>query len=101
MAFPAMVLLELATSCERVVADKYNAGALQLLEYLKNCVGIFESPMAHKFGRAAAMANDKDAAIKVADFLLSLQQSLGNFQSDSEALDSVDQTSEIAVWLRQ
>merc|ERR1712048_355866 len=61
MAFPAMVLLETATFCEQPFADKYRTGALQVLDYLKNSVGVFESPMAHKFGRAAAMANDNEA----------------------------------------
>jgi len=101
MAFPAMVLIEIAACYDQPVADKYIAGATKLLEYLKCCVGVFESPMAHKVGRAAAMAKDPEAAVKVADFLLSLQHKPGNFQDDPEALDSVDQTAEIAVWLRQ
>jgi len=101
MAFPAMVLMELAARAEKAKAEAYHAGALKLLTYLKQCAGVFESPFSHKLGRAAAMASDKEDAVKVADFFLSQQQEAGNYQEDLEAMDSVDQTAEIAVWLYQ
>lgn len=101
MGFPAMVLMEVADVVGTTKADAWRAGALELLEFLRNCAGVFESPMAHKLGRAAAMAGDRDTAIKVFDFFVSQQSSAGNFQEDPEAMDSVDQTAELAVWLRQ
>jgi len=104
MGFPIMTMLELAQSQatgDHAKAETYSAAASELLAYLKGCTGIWESPMAHKVGRAAAMVGDQDAAVKVADFFASQQQSSGAFQADPEAMDSLDQTAEIAVWLRQ
>merc|ERR1712039_500907 len=98
LAFPVMVLLELASTRP---ANNYRSSALALLDYLRNCQGVLESPMAHKFARAAAMASDKKTAMKIANFFLSQQTQVGNYQADSEAMDSIDQTAEIAVWLRQ
>jgi len=100
MAFPAMVLLELSAACPGR-AGEYRAAALAFLEYLKACDGVLASPMAHKVGRAAAMAGDAETATKIADFLVSLQQEAGCFQADPEAVDCLDQSAEIATWLFQ
>merc|ERR1712232_1529787 len=62
MGFPAMVLLELATSSSddlKVRADEYRETAQTIIDFLKTCEGIWTSPMAHKFGMAAAMAGDE------------------------------------------
>merc|ERR1711920_68569 len=98
LGFPIMVLLETSSAVE---GTAYRACALDLLRYLKECKGVFESPMAHKMGRAAAMAGDKETAVKVSNFFVSQQQVSGCFQEDPEAMDSLDQTAELAVWLRQ
>merc|ERR1712232_103022 len=98
LAFPVMVLLEHSGTRP---ANNYRSSTSALLDYLRSCQGVLESPMAHKFARAAAMASDKETAMQIATFFLSQQTQLGNYQADSEAMDSVDQTAEIAVWLRQ
>jgi len=101
LGFPAMVLMEVADTVETAKAEACRAGALELFVFLNDCAGVFESPMAHKMGRAAAMIGDRDTAVKVFDFFVSQQSAHGNFQEDPEAMDSVDQTAEIAVWLQQ
>jgi len=104
LAFPAMVLLELsaASSAERPgEATAYKDCAMKLLDFLKGCNGVFESPMAHKVAVAAAMAGDADMAIKIADYLLTLQQPSGSFQKELDAMDCLDQSAEIAAWLFQ
>lgn len=101
LAFPAMALLELAGADGGSSSEACRQGALRLLGFLRECKGVYESPMAHKVGRAAAMAGDATTARKIADYLVSLQQESGCFQPDPEAVDSLDQTAEIAVWLRQ
>lgn len=100
LAFPVMVLLELASLHDEPTADDCRAAANEMLAYLKGCAGVYSSPMAHKVCIAAAMAGDAETARKIADFLVSLQDS-GCFQEDAEAMDSVDQTAEIAAWLFQ
>jgi hypothetical protein len=105
MAFPAMVLLELSKMLaeeKSVRSSVYRSSALKLLEFLKGCVGVFESPMAHKVAIASAMAGDAETARRIADFLVSQQQPAGCFVfKDSESMDAVDQTAEILVWLLQ
>lgn len=104
MAFPVMVLIELSDAVKDHQpdnAEKYRSTAMELLEYLKACTGIFESTMAHKFGVAAAMAQDVESARRIADFFVSLQREAGCFQEDPEAMDCIDQTAEITAWLYQ
>lgn len=104
MGFPIMTMLELSqhqATQDHAKVEAYASAVSEILAYLKGCVGIWESPMAHKVGRAAAMVGDQESAVKIADFLVSQQQSSGGFQADPDAMDSLDQTAEIAVWLRQ
>lgn len=104
LGFPAMVLLELAGVEGRggsSARDGYHGGAAELLGYLKECEGVYESQMAHKVARAAALAGDAATAKRIAGFLIKQQTEAGCFQPDPEDLDSVDQTAEIAVWLQQ
>ncbi|CAK0885104.1 unnamed protein product, partial [Prorocentrum cordatum] len=96
LAFPAMALLELHHTTG---SEGYREAALRVLDFLRGCAGVFESPMAHKVARAAAMAGDAETARRIADFLVSQQRETGCYQEDPEAMDSIDQTAEIAVWL--
>merc|ERR1712232_1007413 len=103
LGFAAMVLLEMAGPSGKeagVLEKSYRDAGMRLLDYLTKCVGVFESPLAHKVARGAAMAKNNGTATKIADYFLSLQQGAGHFQddTDTDALDSVDQTAEIAVW---
>lgn len=98
LAFPAMALLELHHTTG---SEGYREAALRVLDFLRGCAGVFESPMAHKVARAAAMAGDAETARRIADFLVSQQRETGCYQEDPEAMDSMDQTAEIAVWLLQ
>merc|ERR1711963_548563 len=100
LGFPVMVLLEV-TRLTAVDKDDHTSAAMDLLAFLKECVGVFESPMAHKVARAAAMVHDRETSTRIADNFLAAQQAAGNFQDDPEAMDSIDQTAELSVWLRQ
>ncbi|CAK0886254.1 unnamed protein product [Prorocentrum cordatum] len=91
-----MALLELHHTTG---SEGYREAALRVLDFLRGCAGVFESPMAHKVARAAAMAGDAETARRIADFLVSQQRETGCYQEDPEAMDSIDQTAEIAVWL--
>ncbi|CAK0886253.1 unnamed protein product [Prorocentrum cordatum] len=93
-----MALLELHHTTG---SEGYREAALRVLDFLRGCAGVFESPMAHKVARAAAMAGDAETARRIADFLVSQQRETGCYQEDPEAMDSIDQTAEIAVWLLQ
>lgn len=105
VAFPAMALLELsaggAAAAAAETASASRTTAMALLEFLKGCEGVYCSSWSHKFALASAMVGDFETSRKIADYLVSLQQAAGNYQEDPEALDSVDQTAEIAVWLQQ
>jgi len=106
LAFPAMALLEFAETsssggCAEAQAGSCRDAAGEMLQYLKTCSGVYESPWAHKVARAASMAQDAQTARRIADFLLTLQQPAGCFSAEDESMDAVDQTTEIVVWLRQ
>jgi len=102
MGFPAMVLIQLsALVSSSGEAEAYKSSALQILDYLKNCEGLYTSLWAHEVGIAAAMAGDSGTAIKIADFLVSLQQSSGSFFNEPESAHSFSETAEIATWLFQ
>jgi len=103
MAFPVMMLLELSAlvPAKPGQSKAFGENATKLLGFLKECNGVYESPMAHKVAVAAAMAKDFETAAKIADYLLTLQQPAGCFQMEPDAMDSLDQTAEIAAWLFQ
>eukprot|EP00928_Gymnodinium_smaydae_P016646 TRINITY_DN16278_c0_g1_i1.p1 TRINITY_DN16278_c0_g1~~TRINITY_DN16278_c0_g1_i1.p1 ORF type:complete len:359 (-),score=58.31 TRINITY_DN16278_c0_g1_i1:119-1195(-) len=110
LGFPALVLLELAgyRSPEEAAEDarprraaEYVQGAERLLAYLKACEGSWESMDVPKVARAAAIAGDRETAERLGDFMVSQQSDLGCYVNDSESMDCVDRTAEIAVCLRQ
>lgn len=98
VAFPVMALVELS---EVTGVAEYRTAAIAMLDFLKGCQGVFESPWSHKVARAAAMAGDAATARRLADYFVQQQQPAGCYQEDTEAMDAVDQTAEIAVWLYQ
>mmetsp|Transcript_87594 Transcript_87594/g.203740 ORF Transcript_87594/g.203740 Transcript_87594/m.203740 type:complete len:428 (-) Transcript_87594:86-1369(-) len=101
LGFPALVLLELQRAGARHGAT-YRAAATELLAFLKGCRGLFTSPDAHVVAAAAALADDKDTASRIASFLVSHQQGDGRFGSgDPEAHETMDASAETAFWLRQ
>ncbi|CAK0886251.1 unnamed protein product [Prorocentrum cordatum] len=77
-----MALLELHHTTG---SEGYREAALRVLDFLRGCAGVFESPMAHKVARAAAMAGDAETARRIADFLVSQQRETGCYQEDPEA----------------
>ena len=101
LTLPAMVLTEVRCFPGIEIEDKYLDAARKLLGYLKSCSGVLESPMAHKVARAAYMLDDLETSEKIVRYFLKAQQPIGNFQEDPEAMDSVDQTAELTVWLHQ
>ena len=101
LGFPAMVLTEIAACEDVVIKDECLSAARELVDWLKRCSGVFESPMAHKVARAAYGLNDLETSKKIVSYFLKAQQSQGNYQEDPEAMDSVDQTAEVIVWLHQ
>jgi len=107
LGFPAMVLLDLQAklgaqgiSPDSVVRRQYVETANSLLDFVESCNGYRQSPMAHKVAVAAKMSGRIGLADCVGDFFLSQQQQHGGFAEDADALDTVDQTAEMACWLR-
>ena len=58
------------------------------------------SLFAHKAAVAAAMGGERDTAGTISEYLLSQQRPHGGFADDADAMDTVDQTAELACWLR-
>ena len=79
---------------------EYLGAARRLLAFLRSCDGINESLFAHKAAVAAAMGGERDAAGTISEYLLSQQRDHGGFADDADAMDTVDQTAELACWLR-
>ena len=79
---------------------EYLGAARRLLAFLRSCDGINESLFAHKAAVAAAMGGERDAAGTISEYLLSQQRAHGGFADDADAMDTVDQTAELACWLR-
>ena len=79
---------------------EYLGAARRLLAFLRSCDGINESLFAHKAAVAAAMGGELDAAGTISEYLLSQQRDHGGFADDADAMDTVDQTAELACWLR-
>eukprot|EP00929_Paragymnodinium_shiwhaense_P103637 TRINITY_DN6726_c0_g1_i3.p1 TRINITY_DN6726_c0_g1~~TRINITY_DN6726_c0_g1_i3.p1 ORF type:complete len:234 (+),score=78.71 TRINITY_DN6726_c0_g1_i3:361-1062(+) len=100
LGFPAMVLREVASEIGAPAGDYYVEAAQALLEFLKTCEGVWSSPMAHKVAVAAAMLGDEKTSQGIADFFLKQQTTAGCYQEDPDAMDSLDQTAEIAYWLQ-
>ena len=46
------------------------------------------------------MGGERDTAGTISEYLLSQQRDHGGFADDADAMDTVDQTAEIACWLR-
>lgn len=114
VGFPAMTLLELSMLDAHVGEghrDAYRDAALGMLNFLWTCEGLTESPTSHKVARAAAMAALQvpktdvphlvNIATSIADNFVFMQKESGCFHHDQDAMDSVDQTAEISLWLRQ
>ena len=79
---------------------QYLGAARRLLAFLRSCDGINESLFAHKAAVAAAMGGERDTAGAISEYLLSQQRDHGGFADDADAMDTVDQTAELACWLR-
>ena len=102
LAFPAMVLLELHARGQDVNRPyRYLCTAVGLLAFLRSCAGISGSLFAHKAAVAAAMEpTERDLAAVISQYLVSQQRAHGGFADDADAMDTVDQTAEVACWLR-
>ena len=102
LAFPAMVLLELhAQGQDENRLYQYAVTAGRLLAFLRSCDGISGSLFAHKAAVAAAMEPiERDLAAVISQYLVSQQRAHGGFADDADAMDTVDQTAELACWLR-
>ena len=80
---------------------EYLGAARRLLAFLRSCDGINESLFAHKAAVAAAMEPiERDLAAVISQYLVSQQRAHGGIADDADAMDTVDQTAEIACWLR-
>ena len=80
---------------------EYLGAARRLLAFLRSCDGINESLFAHKAAVAAAMEPiERDLAAVISQYLVSQQRAHGGFADDADATDTVDQTAELACWLR-
>ena len=79
---------------------EYLGAARRLLAFLRSCDGINESLFAHKAAVAAAMGGELDAAGTISEYLLSQQRDHGGFADDADVMDTVDQSAELACWLR-
>lgn len=99
MGFPASVLLELSAALGPG-SEAYQAGALELLGFLRACDGVLSSLSAHQVARAAALAQEADLAQGIVEHLLSAQVE-GCFHWDAGALDAIDQTAEAAICMLQ
>ena len=109
LAFPAMVLLELYArgrddEGERGRAYRYCGTAARILAFLRGCDGINDSLFAHKAAVAAAMVGEHygedDLPPAISRYLVSQQRAHGGIADDADAMDTVDQTAEVACWLR-
>ena len=70
------------------------------LAYLRECV-LSGSLFAHKAAVAAAMmGGQRDLAAVISQYLVSQQRADGGFADDADAMDTVDQSAELACWLR-
>ena len=69
-------------------------------QFLRGCDGINDSLFAHKAAVAAAMGGELDTAGAISEYLLSQQRAHGGFADDADAMDTVDQSAELACWLR-
>ena len=105
LAFPAMVLLELhAQGQDENRLYQYAVTAGRLLAFLRSCDGISGSLFAHKAAVAFAMVGEHygedDLPPAISRYLVSQQRAHGGIADDADAMDTVDQTAEIACWLR-
>jgi len=109
LAFPAMVLLELyargrGDEGERPRAYRYCGTAARILAFLRGCDGINDSLFAHKAAVAFAMVGEHfgedDLPPAISRYLVSQQRAHGGIADDADAMDTVDQTAEVACWLR-
>ena len=83
---------------------EYLGAARRLLAFLRSCDGISESLFAHKAAVAAAMVGEHygehDLPPAISRYLVSQQREHGGIADDADAMDTVDQTAEVACWLR-
>lgn len=82
--------------------------AVQILDFALTChESIFSFSFSHKVAYAAALVATetkkekyKEMAIRICEFLLSMQMENGLFGKDFEPIDKYDQSTEIAIWLQ-
>ena len=105
----SVVLLELYArgrddKGERPRAYRYCGTAGRILAFLRGCDGIDDSLFAHKAAVAFAMVGEHygedDLPPAVSRYLVSQQRAHGGIADDADAMDTVDQTAEVACWLR-
>lgn len=94
LAFPALVLLEHGGSLRN------KSAATTLLEFLESCGGIRTSPWAHKAAAAFAAAGRHATARAIALNFLASQKADGSFGEGAMGEGDLDQTAEMALWLR-
>lgn len=105
LGLPAVVLLELSTSRaleQRKEASAYREGALTLLAFLKDCVGIHASPHASAVAFAATLAGDADLQRRLTGQLV--QRCAGTAEvgtREAETPERFDQLAETCIWLAQ
>ncbi|XP_076083080.1 uncharacterized protein LOC143054081 isoform X2 [Mytilus galloprovincialis] len=88
---------------------RFLASAVQILDFALTChESIFSFSFSHKVAYAAALVATetkddkyKQMAIRICEFLLSIQTDNGLFDKDFEPVDKYDQSAEIAIWLRE
>ena len=73
-------------------------------QFLRGCDGINDSLFAHKAAVAFAMLGEHfgehDLPPAISRYLVSQQRAHGGIADDADAMDTVDQTAEVACWLR-
>ena len=75
---------------ERVLDDTWVAAHRDIAYY-------FKAPQAFLL---AGLGGELDTAGAISEYLLSQQRAHGGFADDAGAMDTVDQTAELACWLR-
>ena len=104
--YPAAFLGKLFLATQE---ESYLQAAKSIMDFSLGCnESIFSFFFAHKVGWAASIlaAITKEekyvsAATRIATHLCSLQNSEGAFLPDKPAADNLDQTAEIAIWLKE
>lgn len=104
LGYPAAFLAQL----HRATSDpSYLKTACDILDFCLGChESIYSFHFAHKLAWAASIVANitreekyKALAVRIADFLLTLQMENGLFLAEAEPADRYDQSAEIGVWL--